>query len=235
MTLLMPKQLIVVNGQPVIRYIINHCRQSGINSLVLCISDSGFQEQFHNALGLDTGLGIDLEFSVTPEGFGTAGRILDSQRFVGNEDFVVYYGDIITSFNLAAMILLHSTRKRENQCVATMAFSSNSEMDFGAGFQDKEDGRVTWFKERPPMKEISGYMVNVGISVCTSKIFSYCSDKADFYKDTIPRALAAGEFVAGFDIQEPFFDIGTFSAIQRTTEYLRRKGSGKTPLPTNVG
>jgi len=215
MTMFMPKQLLLIKGYPVVRYIIDHCLRNGIHEFVLCISDNSFKHHFFNALGNGSQFGAKITYSIASEATNTAGRILAARRFIGSaENFLVYYGDILTNFNLRSMIGLHRKKVRSNECVCTIAFSKSARVDVGVGYSDKSL-RVIRFKERPRVYEISKHLVNIGVAACNSKILKYCSREADFFGDVIPKVISSNEFVCSYVTSKPFVDIGTVSALEK--------------------
>ena len=227
MTLYMPKQLIMINGRPVISYIINHCRLAGITEFVICISDSPLKEHFYNALGDGANLGVKIEYSVVPESFGTAGRILYARELIGNNTFLIYYGDIITTFDLKSMIDFHieAAKKQGSRC--TLAISSLKTVEFGSALYNKRTAKLIAFKEKPKISEISDFMINCGIAVCDHSVVDYCSRKADFFKNSVPKMLKDGVFVSCYDIKESFCDIGSFSAIGKVLKTFKNKQSSR--------
>lgn len=222
-TQFMPKQLIMLNGRPMIHYIIDHCKKNGINDFIICISDNSLKEHFHNALGDGTYLGANILYSCGPESLNTAGRIVYAKDFIKDEEsFIVYYGDIITNFNLREMIDFHKKQSSRNNCICTLAMSNSTNIEVGVGLID-ETSKISSFIEKPKISEISNGLVNVGIAVCNQQILKYCGKRADLFGDVIPRIIKQGEIVYSYVIGEPFFDIGTFSGIEKTLKMIRKR------------
>jgi len=217
-TLYMPKQLIMINGHPAIHYIFNHCRKAGIKDFTLCISNNFLKEHFTNALGDGSDLGINITYSVDPESTGTSGRVHSAEKTLkGEENFLVYYGDIITGFKMKDMIKLHEIKKG----TCTIATSSSKVLEFGTCSIDENRG-VTNFVERPAISDVSDVVINCGIAVCNKKVLRYCKQNDDFFGDTIPELLKEGLGVNAFDIKSDFYDIGSYSIIERILAYLKR-------------
>lgn len=221
MTLFMPKQLIMINGHPMIHYIIKHCKNSGIDEFVLCISNNSFKGHFYSALGDGSSLGVKLCYSVAPQSTETSGRILQAKQFVGDDDFVVYYGDIITNFNLKSIIEFHRRKVSHDKCICTLAMSDLMPLEFGVGQEDEKTSRIIHFKEKPKISEITDFKVNVGIAVCSPRIIDYCQRDKDLFNDVIPLLLENGECVCSYTIDKPFLDIGTFSNIEKALKMCK--------------
>jgi NDP-sugar pyrophosphorylase family protein len=222
LTLHTPKQLLMLNGFPMIYYLLDHCKRNRIRDFIICVNPE-HKTHFINALGSGSFLGVNISYSVSPEDFGTSGRILSAKNLLkGEDDFIVYYGDIICNLNLESMIKYHHERRRADNCVATQAITNSSFVSFGGCFKDSNN-RILSFREKPRISEISDFHVSIGIGVYDSRIFKYCKPKDDLARETIPHALEKGEHVYGFPVKVPFYDIGTFSSIQEASEVIRRR------------
>lgn len=220
-TLYMPKQLIMINGYPVIYYIMDHCVKNGVSEFIICI-DLAKKEHFFNALGDVSRFGLDVQYSIASERYNTAGRVLHAKKLIKNEDnFIVYYGDIITDFDLKTMIHFHEAMVAQDNCIATMGVTNNSQVSFGGGFMN--NGRIVSFREKPKISEISNFFISIGIGVYNSRIFKYCRPEADLAGNVIPSAIKNGENVYGFKIDEPFYDIGTFANIETVSRKWRAR------------
>lgn len=220
-TLYMPKQLIMINGHPVIYYIMDHCAKNGVSEFIIC-TDLAKKKHFFNALGNVSRLGLDIQYSTAPERYSTAGRVLRAKKLLGNEDnFVVYYGDIITGFDMKSMIGFHEVMVAQDTCIATMGVTNSSQVAFGGGFMEN-NGRINSFMEKPKISEISNFVINIGIGVYNSRIFKYCRPEADLAGNVIPSAIKNGENVYGFNVDEPFYDVGTFASIETVSRNLHK-------------
>jgi len=224
-TLFMPKQLVMINGYPVIYYIISHCKDNGINEFVLCISNNSLKRHFSHALGNGSFLGAKIQYSVAPQLTKTAGRMLRAKKFIDDDNFIVYYGDIITNFNLSSMIKIHEKNVLHDKCICTLAMSDSASLEVGVGMHEKGTSRLICFKEKPKVSDISDFKVNVGIAVCNSRILNYCREDADLFSDIVPYLIERGERIYSYTIEEPFYDIGTFSSIEKVLKDTRRKQS----------
>ena len=227
-TLIMPKQLVMIDGYPVIHYLLRHCLSNGIRDVTICLSDLALKSEFSHALE-GRYKGLALSYSITPESYGTAGRISAAARTLRAEAFVVYYGDIISTFPLARMLRHH--RNNRNKPICTLAVTKDVEVEFGVASVEIDSNRISKFVERPKISAISNCYVNVGVAVCDSRVIAFCKNRADFFRDTIPEMISKGEMVCAFQIAR-FIDIGTFNSIDSARDFLKsqsefvRSGSG---------
>src|SRR6267143_804894 len=116
LTTVTPKPLIMIRGRPVIRYIIDHILESGITEVILCHSDQ-HEDHFRNALGNGNHIGVSIIYSSAPAELATSGRILRCAPILEqDEDFLIYYADILTRFPLRDLLMLHGSTRNDVMC-----------------------------------------------------------------------------------------------------------------------
>lgn len=223
LTIYMPKQLIMLNGYPLINYVLSHCKKNDINDIILCISDNHFKNHFFNALGRGENLGVSIKYSVGPESLGTAGRIRHAREMITGDSFLVYYGDIIANFSLKNMINTHEKLQQSKDCICTLAMSSSIPLAFGVAMVGEKDKGLRIYKEKPIISEVTNYKVNVGISVCSTRLIDHCSDDADLFDDVVTTLVQKGEYVHAYDIRDTFYDVGTLSSLEDVMKILGKK------------
>ncbi len=202
-TTYVPKMLLPLGNRYVIEYIIDYLKRHGITELVMLLSAAEF-ELTRNHLGGGSRYGITVEYSVA-ERIGTAGAIGAAADVLG-ESFVAYYGDVLTDMSLSDMILFHKKRK----AACTIAMSTSVPIDYGVG-RVAEDGRLTYFEEKPVLKE---YPMSMGIHVLEREVLEYCKPKMDLAHDVVPKLMENGKSVYAYLTPKRHYDIGTFKALE---------------------
>lgn len=210
-TAYVPKALIPLGSRYVIEYIIDYLKHHGINEIVVLISRNEY-DLLRNHLGDGTRFGVKIEYSVA-ERIGTAGALGAAGDLLGDA-FVVYYGDVLTNMDLTSMIQFHATKK----AVCTLAMSTSVPIDYGVA-RVAADGRVTFFEEKPVLKE---YPVSMGIHVVEKEALSYCKPKTDFAQNVIPTLLKDRKSVFAYLTEKRHYDIGTFKSLEEVRELLER-------------
>ena len=99
----------------------------------------------------------------------TAGRIQRAKEYIGNEPFMLTYGDGVGDVDIKALIENH--KKSGKLCTLT---AYQPEGRFGALGID-EDGTISKFQEKP--KE-SGAWINAGFFVCQPEVLKYIPEDA---------------------------------------------------------
>ncbi len=211
-TAYVPKALIPIGNRYVIEYIIDYLKHHGINDIVMLISENEF-ELIRNHLGDGERFGVGIEYSVA-ERIGTAGAIGAAADLLG-DTFVLYYGDVLTDMDLKAMMDFHI--KKTSTC--TLAMSTTVPMDYGVA-RVADDGRVTFFEEKPILKE---YPVSMGIDIVEKdEVLSYCRPKIDFAQHVVPSLLSARKAVFAYLTDKRHYDIGTFKNLEEVRDLLER-------------
>ena len=210
-TTYIPKSLIPIGSRYVIEYIIDYLKHHGIQEIVMLISRNEY-DLLRNHLGDGTRFGVKVEYSVA-ERVGTAGALNSAADLLG-ERFVTYYGDVLTDMDLRAMVKFHA----EKESICTIAMSTAVPIEYGVA-RVADDGRVTYFEEKPVIKE---YPVSMGILVCEKEMLAYCKPNTDISQQVVPQLLREGKPVYAFLTEKRHYDIGTFKSLEEVRELVQR-------------
>jgi mannose-1-phosphate guanylyltransferase/phosphomannomutase len=201
-TQFIPKCLIPINGRPFLNYVFEYLKKHGIAEVVLLLSPDD-ANVFENQYGNGELVGMNVSYSVG-ERRGTASALVDAKRFL-DSTFILYYGDVLTNFNLRNMIGFH----KRNHADCTLALSRSVPIDYGVGKVTKT-GRVIYFEEKPVLKE---YPVSMGIHVFEPRILNYCRSEEDIARDVIPRLIKERLRVFGYCTEKRHHDLGSFKHL----------------------
>ena len=118
----------------------------------------------------------------------TGGRIKRIQPYVGNETFMLTYGDAVADINVPALLEFH----RNHGKIATLT-AVNVGQQFGV-LDIENDGRISQFREK---NNSDGGVINAGYMVMEPQIFSYIEgDDTVFEKQPIEKVAAEGQLMA---------------------------------------
>lgn len=199
-----PKPMIEIGGRPILWHIMRIYSHHGFNDFVILTGYKGFyiKEYFANYFLHMSDVTIDIQngamevhnneseaWKVTLLDTGsdtmTGGRIKRAQRFVGNEPFLLTYGDGVADIDLAQVVRFHGRHGK-----AVTMTSAQPDARFGA-LEIGADLRVTSFSEKPKSE---GGWINAGFFVCEPSVFDYITDgdQTVFEQDPL-RNLARDE------------------------------------------
>jgi glucose-1-phosphate cytidylyltransferase len=94
----------------------------------------------------------------------TAGRLQQVQKYIGNEDFMLTYGDGVSDVNIDELITFHKSHNK----IATVT-AVQLEARFG-GMSLAQNGEVESFREKA---KDEGKWINAGFFVLKPEVFNY--------------------------------------------------------------
>ena len=97
----------------------------------------------------------------------TGGRVKRAQKLIGNEPFMLTYGDGVSDINIEELVQFHKSHGK-----AMTMTSSQPDGRFGA-LNITEDNQVINFLEKP---KGDGGWINAGFFVCEPKVFDYITE-----------------------------------------------------------
>ncbi|HEX2536304.1 MAG TPA: glucose-1-phosphate cytidylyltransferase [Chitinophagaceae bacterium] len=184
-----PKPMVEIGGKPILWHIMKNYSQFGYNEFIICLGYKGYviKEYFMHYFVHNSDITIELgsnktevhytateSFKVTLVDTGlatkTAGRLKRVQQYIGNEDFMLTYGDGVSNVDLDALLRFHRAHGK-----AATVTAVQPEARFGA-MEISEAGAVLNFKEKPIG---DGKWINGGFFVLSPKIFEFLDGDMD--------------------------------------------------------
>ena len=200
-----PKPMVEIGGKPILWHIMKIYSQYGFNEFVILLGYKGYyiKEYFANYFLHQSDVTIDLKnnrmdilnnssepWKVTLLDTGlhsmTGGRIKRAQKFIGNEPFMLTYGDGVSDINIQELVTFHKSHNK----IMTMT-SSQPDGKFGA-LNINDDNSVSKFSEKP---KGDGNWINAGFFVCEAKVFDYIldDDSVIFEQEPLQNLAKEGE------------------------------------------
>jgi len=207
-TNLIPKPMVEIGGKPILWHIMKTYSYYGINEFIICCGYKGYviKEYFANYFRHNSDLTIDLAnnkievldchaepWKVTLIDTGlntmTGGRVKRIQKYVGNEPFLLTYGDGVANLNIQDTIDLHN---KTGNILTVTAYKPSGK--FGALDIDSE-GKVNSFMEKPAG---DGNWINAGYFVCQPEVFDYITngDATFFEREPLENIAKEGKMSA---------------------------------------
>ena len=200
-----PKPMVEIGQIPMLIHIMRHYYHFGFKEFVILLGYKGnlIKEYFlncpHNSkefsidfkngkkeLINDTSEDWKISFLDTGESTMTGGRIKRAENIIGNEDFMLTYGDGLSNVNLKALQDFHKSHGK----TATMTSVLPTER---FGVFTSENDKVTSFVEKP---NDSNSWINGGFFIFTNSIFDYLnSDNTSLEKEPLQSLANEGELM----------------------------------------
>ncbi len=205
-----PKPMMPIKGKPLLEYQIELIKEYGITEVFLIVNH--LFETIKAHFGDGKAYGISIKYYVEEEPLGTVGGIKAIQSQL-NDDFLVFYGDVMVNMDLARLIKFHKDKKSE----ATLVLHPNDHPYDSDLVEMEEDGRISAFHSKP--HESGKYysnMVNAGLYLFSPAVFPFLKEnvKADFGKDIFP-VLYDKIKMFGYNTPEYLKDMGTPDRLAR--------------------
>jgi glucose-1-phosphate cytidylyltransferase len=188
-SVLRPKPMIEIGGKPILWHIMKSYAAFGHNEFIICLGYKGsmIKEYFINYFMHNADVTVDLsnnsfevhnkfaepfKVSLIETGLDTmtAGRLKRVLPYIGNERFMLTYGDGLCNVDINQLIHFHETTGK----ICTMtAIQANSR--FGV-INMEDSGAINGFEEKPAD---SGTWINGGFFVIEPSIAQYLHEDAD--------------------------------------------------------
>jgi len=201
-----PKPMVEIGGKPILWHIMKIYSAYGFNDFIVCLGYKGYviKEYFANYFFHMSDVTIDLKnnqmevhtvkaepWKVTLVDTGlntmTGGRIKRVKDYIGNETFMLTYGDGVGNINIKSLLEFH---KQHGKYATLTAVQPSGR--FGA--LDIEDIQVKNFKEKP---KGDGAWINGGFFVLEPQIFEYIEgDETIWERDPLENLAKDGQLMA---------------------------------------
>ena len=201
-----PKPMVEIGHRPILWHIMQHYAHFGLREFIVCLGYRGeyIKKYFSEALALASDVTIDFatntvevldsprdDWRVTLVDTGqttqTGGRLQRVRSLVGDEPFMMTYGDGLSDVDLDALLAFH---RREARLATVTAVHPPARF----GKLHIEDGGVRQFDEKPQMSE--GW-INGGFFVLEPGIFDYIPGDVDWAREPLEH-LAADDQLSGY-------------------------------------
>jgi glucose-1-phosphate cytidylyltransferase len=201
-TSIRPKPMVEIGGMPILWHIMKIYSSHGFNDFVVCLGYKGYiiKEYFANYFLHKSDVTIDLKnnslkvhdtqaepWTITLVDTGndtmTGGRIKRIRQHVGDETFMLTYGDGVGNIDIESLLEFH--KKGKKYCTVTSVQPSGR---FGV-LNITEGNQVHSFYEKP---KGDGAWINGGYFVCEPQIFNYLKDDSTIWEKE-PMEMIASE------------------------------------------
>jgi glucose-1-phosphate cytidylyltransferase len=197
-TVLKPKPMVEIGERPILWHIMKTYAHHGFKDFVILLGYKGYmiKEYFANYFVHDNDITINLkENEVTPHNSHkedwtvtlidtgansmTGGRIKRAQPFVGNEPFLLTYGDGVSDVNIRESVEFH---KKHGKLMTVTAIQPEGRYGI---LNIASDETVHGFLEKPKDSWING-----GFFVCQPEVFNYIGDDSTVFEQSPLETLA---------------------------------------------
>ena len=205
-TEIIPKPMVTIGGRPILWHIMHNYANFGHKDFYLALGYKAeiIKEYFLHYRSLNADFTVDLstgdvephqlddvDWRVTLAHTGlktmTGGRVKRLKSFIGNEAFMLTYGDGVADINFDALLKFH---KSHGKMVTISAVHPGARF----GELDIEGQKVVTFQEKP---QISQGWINGGYFIMEPRFFDLIeNDKTSLEREPLEKAAEMGELMA---------------------------------------
>jgi len=205
---LKPKPMITIGDRPILWHIMKIYSNYGFNDFLICLGYKGYviKEYFSNYFLHGSDVTFDFKNqnelkihrkSVEPWRISlidtgkdsmTGGRVKRIQKYIGDESFMLTYGDGVSDVNIKQLVHFHQSHGKKATVTAVQPSGRFGAMSLSG------DGTVLDFKEKP---KGDGGWINGGFFIFEPEIFDYLDgDHSILEKEPLEKLAQEGQLQA---------------------------------------
>ena len=202
-----PKPMIEIGGMPILWHIMKTYSSYGFNEFIICAgykqhvikewfadyylhtSDVTFDFTNGNQMTVHNKHAEPWKVTIVDTGLNTqtGGRVKRIQDYIGNETFMLTYGDAVGDINISELLNYHRIHKKIGT-VSMYNFGQNKGV-----VEVGKDGMIAAFREK---SDLDGDLINIGFMVFEPELFDYIEgDSTVFEKEPLTKLVEKQELV----------------------------------------
>ena len=233
---LKPKPMIEIGGRPILWHIMKYYSEFGFHDFVICLGykqyvvKEFFADYFlhtsdvtfdlaNNKMEVHNNYAEPWKVTLVDTGLNTmtGGRVKRSQPYIGDETFMLTYGDGVCNVDLKGLVEFHKSHGKTATITTVSIDQQKGVLDIGP------DNEIRSFREKAAS---DGAIINGGFMVLNPEVFSYLKDDTTvFEQEPMSRLAAEGQLMS-------FYHDGFWQCMdtQREMQLLEKLWqSGKAP------
>ena len=206
-----PKSLVTVGGKSFLEHQLELLRRNGVRKIVLCVGYLG--EMIEVRYGNGRSLGVEISYSYDGANLlGTGGAIRKALPLLG-PSFFVLYGDsyLPIRYNSVADAFVAAGRPALMTVFQNQDAWDKSNVWF-------ETGQIRLYSKRRRLQQMRH--IDYGLTVCSQSIFDDWKNEEAFDISAIFESLSEKDDLAGFEVFERFYEVGSPSGLAELDDLL---------------
>jgi glucose-1-phosphate cytidylyltransferase len=187
-----PKPMVEIGGRPVLWHIMKLYSSHGFNEFIILLGYKGhvikdfFSDYFlhqsnvtfdlqNNSLEIHQNKSEPWKVTLLETGINTntGGRVKQAAPYLDNEDFLLTYGDGLSSVNISKLVNFHKSHGKHITMTAVQPIGRYGALDI------KENNLIKSFKEKP---KGDGAWINGGFFVCKPDVLDYIDGDSTIFE-----------------------------------------------------
>ena len=209
-----PKPMLPIMNKPMMEHTMMMLKDLGIKEFIILLyfKPEIIQDYFKDG----SEFGIKITYVVPDGDYGTAGAVKLAQEHIGDDNFIIVSGDLVTDFDFKKLIDFHESKKSKLSIGLT---SVENPLQFGVVISN-EDDVIEKFLEKPSWGEVFSDTINTGIYIIEPEILNYIpqNENFDFAKDLFPLLMQKDIDLMGHNLSGYWRDVGNPDSYREAYE-----------------
>lgn len=210
-----PKALVEVAGKPFVLRQLDYLRRQGISRVVLCVGFLG--EQIEAVVGDGAACGLSVSYSQDwPTLMGTGGALRQALPLLDSQ-FLILYGDSYLPIDFASVERAFMSSGKP----ALMTVQRNAD-EWDKSNVLFVDNVIVEYNKRAPTPSMSH--IDYGLGAISAQVLADENTTGPFDLADIYHRLSLSGQLAGYEVHERFYEIGSHKGLAEAANYF--KGGG---------
>lgn len=206
-----PKSMLEVAGKPFIDHQLKLIKSNNITDVVICVSFLGEVIKEYAGNGSRYGLKIDYSFDGDTL-LGTGGTIKQALGKLPDTFFVMYGDSYLTAdFRKISNYFLSDNKLGLMTVLRNEGRWDKSNIEF-------DNGKIISYDKKSNDDKLK--YIDYGLGILTKKAFENFNDEKVFDLETVYNKLLKKNELLGFEVNERFYEIGSFKGLEETGNFL---------------
>ena len=206
---ILPKIMFPVGGKPLGRRIIDTLCNSGYTDILFCVSRQ-WSKYIQDYFGDGERFGARIAYSESDRTLGTAGEVKKAEGLI-EDDFLVYYGDVLTQISLKEMELIHLKNVSEPKYMGVLGVQHGLDTEVGI-IGIKSDGDVRVFQEK---RQLPCYSWSA-VAILKREVLNMITpEDNDFGSHIFPKIIKEGFNLKTYINTNSWNDVGNLRSYKK--------------------
>jgi len=209
-----PKPMLPIVNRPMMEHTMMTLKDIGITEFIVLLyfKPEIIQDYFKDG----SKFGIKISYVLPDDDYGTAGAVKLAQELIGDDNFIIISGDLVTDFDFKKILDFHKSKNSQLSIVLTPV---ENPLQFGVVIAN-EDNVIEKFLEKPSWGEVFSDTINTGIYIIEPEILNYIPENKnfDFAKDLFPLLMDSDIELIGYNIEGYWRDVGNPESYREVFE-----------------
>jgi D,D-heptose 1,7-bisphosphate phosphatase len=208
----LPKPLLKIGDKSILEHQIDLLKRYNIKDIIIIVNH--LKEMITGSFGDGKAFEVNIQYFEEKQPLGTVGGIKEIEHLL-DEDFIVFYGDIMINMNLQRFIKFH----KDKNSLCTLVLHPNDHPYDSDLIETDNYSRVIAVYPKPHEKgKYYRNLVNAGVYILSPLFLKYLEKgkKADFGRDIFP-VICKDIMMFGYNTFEYLKDTGTPERLEQAS------------------